>query len=235
VSLSRKQIVELLRGSLLLRSLPAEMLERVAPRVRSFRCPADQLIFRKGDEGEGMMVVVSGRVKIVSVSPSGGEVLLNIIERGEVFGEMALLDGKTRAADAVAACDTELVSFYRRDFLPLLDENPEIARDLMGILCARVRQATAFVEDAVLLSAESRLLHRLKALAEQFGRPEPGTGGIRIEHGLSQQELGNSVGLTRVSVNRHLAAWRDQGLIRDGRRYIVVPDMARLESAVKEG
>lgn len=231
----RARIVELLRASPLLRSLSPEALDQLAARVRRSHFSAHQVVFRKGEEDGGMMVVVSGRIKIVSVSPAGAEVLLNLIEPGQVFGEMALLDGKGRSADAIAAVDTELITLYRRDFLPFLYGSPQAVADMMAILCGRIRQATAFVEDAVLLDVPTRLLRRLRALADQYGRPQPDGVGIRIQHGLSQQELGDSVGLTRVSINRQLAAWRERGLIRDGRGYIVVPDMAGLAADVESG
>ncbi len=231
----RARVVELLRASSLLRSLPDEEVCALAERVRWSRHAAHETVFRKNDEGGSMMVVVSGRVKITSVSGEGAEVILNMIDPGQVFGEMALLDGKPRSADAIAATATEVIALHRRDFLPALYRCPEAMADMMEILCGRIRQATAFVEDAVFLDVETRLYHRLRALADQYGTAEPDGVGIRIEHGLSQQELGDSVGLTRVSINRQLGAWRERGLIRDGRGYVVVPDPAKLEAAVREG
>jgi CRP-like cAMP-binding protein len=229
------RVIELLKASPLLRSIPEDELEQLSTRVRRSHYSTNEFIFRKNDEGGSLLIIASGRVKIVSVSQAGTEVLLNVIERGEVFGEMALLDGKPRSADAVAAKETELISLHRRDYLPILYKSPEALGQMTSILCNRIRQTSAFVEAAVFLDASARLLRRIKALAEQYGRPEPDRMGIRIQHGLSQQELGESVGLTRVSINRHLAAWRERGLIRDGRGYIVVPDMSKLEAEVQDG
>ena len=227
----RTAITELLQGSELLRSIPESDLEELAAHVHRSHHKANELIFTKRDEGSSVMFVAAGRVKIVSVSPEGGEVILNIIEPGQVFGEMAILDGKPRSADAVAAVDTDVVTLYRRDFLPVLRRSPDASFNMMLILCDRIRQATSFVEDAVLSDAPTRLFNRLKALALQYG-VEQADGSIRIEHGLSQQEIGDSVGLTRVSVNRILGAWREAGLIEDGRRYIVVRDFDALEEFV---
>ena len=229
------RVVELLKASPLLRSIPEGELEQLSTQVHRLRYSANEFIFRKNDEGASLMIIASGRVKIISVSRAGTEVLLNIIERGEVFGEMALLDGKPRSADAVAATETELITLHRRDYLPVLYKNPKAVGQITSILCNRIRQTSAFVEDAVFLDAPARMLRRMRGLAEQYGRPEPDRVGIRIQHGLSQQELGESVGLTRVSINRHLAAWRERGLIQDGRGYIVVPDMSKLEAAVRDG
>jgi CRP-like cAMP-binding protein len=225
--------VDLLLGSSLLRSLSESDLEELAARARRSTYSADELIFRKGDSGNSMMVVVTGRVKIVSVSGSGTEVILSVIDRGEVFGEISLLDGEPRSADAVATKTAEILSLDRRDFLPVLYRNREALERLMKLLCGRIRQVSTFVENVVFLDAETRLLQRLRALAAQYGRPEPDGSGLRIQHGFSQQELGDSVGLTRVSINRHLARWRERGLIRTGRGYIVISDLKGLEAAVK--
>jgi CRP-like cAMP-binding protein len=229
------QLVELLRASSLLDSLPEAELRELSERVHRTKHGPGDLIFRKNDAGSGMMVVVKGRVKIMSVGVSGSEVLLNIIDPGQVFGEIALLDGEPRSADAVASSQTELITLLRRDFLPILARHPDAAQRMMTVLCGRIRRTTTFVEDAIFLDVPTRLLHRLEALAQQYGQRDPETGVIRIEHGLSQQSLGDSVGLTRVSINRQLGAWRQRGLIEDGRGWISILDLEKLERVVRGG
>jgi len=221
---SRARVVEALRGSILLGVLPDDVLETLAARARHRRYEADACVFRRDEEGSGLFVVLEGRIKIVSLSPAGAEVILNVIEPGEVFGEMSLVDGAPRCADAVAATASETVLLDRRDFLPVLDAHPQAARAMMAILCRRIRQTSAFVESAVLMGAPARLFLRIRGMAEQYGVSER-TGAIRIEHGLSQQELGESVGLTRVSVNKHLAEWRREGLIEYRQRVLVIRDL----------
>jgi len=233
--IGRDELRSLLRGSDLLGKIPDHELEALAQRVRRVHCPRGKLIFMKRDQGTEVMFVASGRVKIVSTSASGTEVIHNIIEAGQVFGEMALLDGKSRSADAVAAVDSEIVELSRTDFLEVLRRNPETAIQMMAILCGRIRQSTSIVEDAVLLDSGQRLLHRLKTLAEQYGEADASDASTRIEHRLSQQEIGESVGLTRVSVNRLINQWVSDDLISKGRGYIVVHDFERLEEAVLKG
>jgi CRP/FNR family cyclic AMP-dependent transcriptional regulator len=225
-------LVDLLRGSAILGHLPDSELRELAGRVHRSRYAKGEFIFRKGDEGSGLMVVVSGRVNITSVGISGDEVLLNITDPGQVFGEIALLDGEPRSADAVAASPTETLTVLRRDFLPILRGHPDAALRVMGVLTQRIRQVTSFVEDALFLDVPTRLLHRLQALANQYGEIDAKTGAVRIEHGLSQQSLGDSVGLTRVSINRQLSAWREQGLIEDGRGWITLLDPEKLDELV---
>lgn len=233
--MARSELREMLGSSELLEAIPEHELDELTQRVRRRTLPRGQVLFMKGDEGSSLMFVASGRVKIISLAPSGSEVIHNLIEAGQIFGEMALLDGKPRSADAVSAVDSEVFEFSRQDFLAILKRNPDAAIRMMEILCGRIRRSTDFVEDAVLLDAGTRLLHRIRALADQFGSPASGSSSLRIDHGLSQQEIGESVGLTRVSVNRLLGQWRVGGLIEDGRGYIVVHCFEALEKAVAEG
>lgn len=228
----RDRMVELLRGSTLLDALPESELRELATHVHRSHHETGDLIFRKGDVGSGMMVVVSGRVKISSVGSSGNEVILNVIEPGQVFGEMTLVDGEPRSADAVAAKPSELLTVLRRDFLPVLSRHPEAALEMMQVLSRRLRNTTQFVEAAVFLDVPARLLNRVRFLAERYGQQDPDTGAIRIEHEFTQQDLADSVGVTRVSVNRQLGAWEDQGLIRKGRGWIEIPDLERLDASV---
>jgi CRP-like cAMP-binding protein len=229
------QLVDLLRGSAILDVLPESELRALTHRIHRSKYAAGDVIFRKNDEGAGMMVVVSGRVKITSVGAQGNELILNIIDPGQVFGEMALLDGEPRSADAVAAKPTELITVLRRDFVPILKDHPDAALSMMAVLSGRIRQTTSFVEDAIFLDVPTRLLNKLEALADQYGVREPENGAIRIEHDLSQQNLGDTVGLTRVSINRQLGAWRQRGLIEDGRGWIKILDMDALTKTVRGG
>ncbi len=226
------QMVELLRRSALLDTLPAQELRELATRVHRSDYDTGDLIFHKGGDGTGMMLVMQGRVKITSVSQAGNEVILNIIEAGQIFGEMALIDGEPRSADAVAAKKSEIVTVLRRDFLPLLKRHPDAALGMMVVLSQRIRQTTQFVEDSVFQDVGTRLLHRIELLAKAYGQEDAETGSIRVEHGFTQQDLADSVGLTRVSVNRQLGAWKDQGLVGHGRGWIVIHDRGALENFV---
>jgi len=231
--IDREEFTRLLDSSDLLSAIPEHETEDLAKRAMGGRYGRGDVLFTKQDEGRSAMFVSKGRVKIVGTSPSGTEVIHNIIDEGEVFGEMALLDGKNRSADAIAAIDSEIVEFSRDVFLEILRRNPDATIQMMWILCGRIRQSTSFVEDAVLLDSSMRLLNRLKALADQYGIYEPHRAAINIRHNLSQQELGESVGLTRVSINRLLVRWRESGWIRNGRGFItIIGGFDDLEAAI---
>ena len=205
-----------------------EERERLVAYMRVARYPARTVLFSKGDPGSSMMLVLRGRVKICTHSEDGRELVLNLINPGEIFGEIALLDGSARTADAVTLDECELLVLERRDFIPFLGRHPEANMRLYSVLCERVRRTSELLEEALFLEGEARLAKHLVRLAEIFGRPVP--DGIRIELRLSQQQLGNMVGMSRESMNKQLGQWRREDLIqlRDG--FITITDLDRLRA-----
>ena len=157
-------------------------------------------IFSKGDPGTGLMAVVSGLVKIGVPSPEGKEIVLNIIHPGEVFGEIALLDGRPRTANAVAMADSEVLSLDRREFVPFIRANPDVALSLLAVLCDRLRRTSEQVEDVLFLD----LAGRLAKMVLRLGRADPG-GAMRVR--ATQKELGQMIGLSRESTNKQLQLW----------------------------
>jgi CRP-like cAMP-binding protein len=200
-----------LAGHFLLRHLRPDELQRLAATAVPMRHTANTTIFQKGDPGDSMMAVLKGRVKICAYSSEGRELVLNILDKGDVFGEIALLDGQNRTADAVALEETELLVLPRSRFLPFLAANPELSARLFGVLCQRLRQTSAHLEDALFREAPSRLARGLLRLSETFGKTVP--GGTKLDIKLSQQQIGNLIGISRESINKHLGEWRDAGYI----------------------
>jgi CRP/FNR family transcriptional regulator, cyclic AMP receptor protein len=179
--------------------------------------------------------VLRGRVKISNVSLEGREAVHNLINPGRVFGEIALLDGKERTADATALEPTELLVLQRRDFIPFVESHPpRMALRLIEVLCAKLRRTTTVVEDTAFLTTGPRIAKALLRLAEEYGRREGGGGAVRIELKLSQRELGGMVGLARENVNRQLREWREDGLIRIDRGCVVIEDVESLGAIAEE-
>jgi CRP/FNR family transcriptional regulator, cyclic AMP receptor protein len=207
--------------------LAPEELERLVAYMRLVRQPARTILFRKGDPGTHMVVVVRGRLKVCTHSEDGKELVLNLINAGEVVGEIALLDGSDRTADAVTLTDSDLLILERRDLIPFLQRHPDACMRLFAVLCARLRKTSELLEEALFLEGSSRLAKRLVHLAEIFGKPVP--GGVRIDIPLSQQQLGNMVGMSRESMNKQLKQWRHDHLIRieDGRYVLTNLDALR--------
>jgi class 3 adenylate cyclase len=141
---------DLFQRHFLLGKLERGEIDTLATRARVESYRAGQEIFAKGSPGRTMIAVLQGSVKIVSLSPTGKEVVLSVIHAGEVFGEIAAIDGEERSAGAAAMTDCELLIIDRLDVLPMFERHPEICMMLMQILCRRVRQASEQVEDVLL-------------------------------------------------------------------------------------
>lgn len=190
-----------------------------------------QMIFQKGDEGSSMMAVMSGRVRIGAVSAEGKEVTLNVINPGEVFGEIALLDGKPRSADAAATEDTTLLVLERRVFQPFLRDNQDLTLRMLAVLCERLRKTSVALEEIALFDLPARLARVLLKLGDDYGR-SVGTG-VRIDFKLSQRDLSNLVAATRESVNKQLRAWRDSNVVDIDAGYIILLQPTRLARLVE--
>jgi CRP/FNR family cyclic AMP-dependent transcriptional regulator len=206
--------------------LVPEELERLVAYMRLVRYPARTVLFRKGDPGTHMVVVVRGRIKVCTHSEDGKELVLNLINPGEVVGEIALLDGSDRTADAVTLTDSDLLILERRDFIPFLQRHPDSCMRLFAVLCERLRKTSELLEEALFLEGSSRLAKRLVHLAEIFGKPV--SGGVKIDISLSQQQLGNMVGMSRESMNKQLKQWRRDELIRIEDGHYVLTDLDAL-------
>lgn len=195
----------------LLRHLRPEELNRLAACATPVRHPPHATIFQRGDAGDSMMTVLRGRVKISAYSAEGRELVLNIINPGEMFGEIALLDGLPRTADAVTLETTDLLVLPRSRFLPFLTAHPELTTRLLTVLCQRLRQTSEHLEDTLFREAPSRLARMLLRLASSFGTRTP--EGIRLEMKLSQQQIGNLVGISRETTNKQMGEWARAGYL----------------------
>ncbi|HEX6977663.1 MAG TPA: Crp/Fnr family transcriptional regulator [Alphaproteobacteria bacterium] len=209
-------------GNSLLGGLPAADLERLLTYARTKRYRQNETIFLKDAPGSSMMAVTSGYVRITAPSPDGKDVTLNVIGPGEVFGEIALIDGKPRTADAVALTDCQLLVLERRDFIPFLRERPDICIRLLTIVCERLRRTSAQVEDVLFLDIGGRLARTLLYLASIHG--QRASDGVRIGIRLSQREIASMAGSSRETVNRQLQAWQREGLLRIDDAAIVLRD-----------
>lgn len=207
-TLSKEQI---LRRHDFFRDLPDTIVHRLAAHARQVTFAPGQPIFRKGDEGLGLLALVTGIIKI-SVQAERErerEIVLNLIGPGEVCGEIALLDGRPRTADATAVTRCTVIALDRRDFAAVLGAEPAIGVKLLEVVSARLRQTSQQVEDLSLADLSTRLARILVRLAEIQGTARRQQSRILV----TQAELGRMIGLSRESTNRHLRAWAEQGYV----------------------
>ena len=168
----------LLRSHPFFTGLDSRIVERLVPHALTRKVKRGTPLFRKGDAGSNLYAVCAGAVRVSAPSDQGKDAIFNLIVPGEIFGEVAFLDGGPRTADAVMIESGELMVVERRDFLPLLQDYPELALRLLEVLCGRLRRTSQQVEDMVFLGLEPRLAKALlhlydhssfKALAEIQG------------------------------------------------------------------
>jgi CRP-like cAMP-binding protein len=210
--------------------LSASEIDALISYSRLERYPSSREIFAKGSPGQSLVAVLRGSIKISSLSSEGKEIVFNIINAGEIFGEIAVLDGEERSADATAMTDCELLVLNRRDFLRLLENRADLCMILLRILCQRLRQTSEQVEDVMFRHLESRLAKRLLHLAESAGLH--GLQSTSVELHVSQRELGNMAGGSRESVNKILQSWHRQGLIDLGKASVLIRDMEALRRLI---
>jgi CRP-like cAMP-binding protein len=228
----RRDPAEALKASAIFGGLDAAMRAQVLTQAVSRAYPRGAAILRRGDPGTGMVLVLTGRVRIGITSEDGREVTLGILGPGDVLGEMALLDGEERSADAIALEDCSVLVLERGRFLRLLRDTPDLALRLLVVLTERLRRANAAIEDIALMSLEGRLARLLSRLGEEYGRAVP--HGTRIELKLSQKDLSALVGGSREKVNRRLRLWEEEGTIAKENGYLILrqPDRLRAFLAV---
>jgi CRP-like cAMP-binding protein len=216
---------QLLRSSPLFSHLGDSEADAILAEARVVHYSQAAPIFAKGDPGNSMMAVLRGRVTITNPAPDGRQLVVTIFYEGDVFGEIALLDGKERSADATAATDCELLVVPRRSFLRLLEHRPELCIELMVVLCERLRRTNEQVEDFAFLDLEARIAKVLVRLAQEEGPRAPAS---RLGLKISQRALGELVGGSRESVNKHLQDWKRSGIIAIEKGAILIRDLDAL-------
>ena len=213
----------LLRGHPVFGALEPAQLEQLVSYARTRRVAAGTTLFSKGDPGTELFAVSAGTVKISVPAPDGREAMFNLLHPGEIFGEIALLDGRPRTADAMAMTDCELTVIERRDFLAFVHGEPNVALQLIALLCERLRIASEHYEEVVFLDLPTRLARILLQLADQT---EAGAAEPKLK--ITQREISQMLGSTRESVNKQLRAWSKRGVIALERGGIVVYRLATL-------
>jgi CRP/FNR family transcriptional regulator, cyclic AMP receptor protein len=218
---------EILAKVPLFSDLPEEERERLGRLLRPRRYARGEVIFLEGDQGTALCLIAEGRIRIQLTGTDGREVVINVYGPGEIFGEMALLDGEPRSADAIAQDAARVFWLQREDFAAFLDSHQRAAMTMLASLSRRLRHTTRVVQDATFRDVPARLARVLLDLAARSGQPT--AQGIRIESRSTQGELAAMVGASRETVNRALRGFEQRGLIgwESNRITILQPDLLR--------
>jgi CRP-like cAMP-binding protein len=219
----------MLQRSPLFRGLSPPALERIAELAVQRAYRSGEVVFSQGDPGDALYAVVTGKIRISAGAADGREIFLNIMEPGDTFGEIALLDGGTRTASATAMIQSDLVSIRREHFLAVLEREPRVALELLRLCGERLRWTSGLAEDAALLDAPARLAKRLLSLAQAHGQRTAKGVTLRI----SQEELASFLGVSRQVVNQYLQDWKGRAWVDLGRGSVTVRNEAALTKAAQ--
>jgi CRP-like cAMP-binding protein len=217
---------ELLGNCVLFAGLSADERVAIVARARIRTVDASEIVFAIGSPGDQMMALLRGTIRISVPSSDGKELLLAIIRPGEVFGELAVLDGKERSADAIAESPCTLAILDRKDILSFFERHPSAWPKLVRVLCQRLRHTDQAFAEVALLELPARLAKSMLRLVELHSTSTPGKNPIIR---FSQRELANMVGGTRESVNRCLRNWQRNGIVQIAEGSIIITNRSALE------
>lgn len=224
--------IEALRRCALFARADEETLETCASQLRVRRFKRAETIFHQGDPGDSLFIIEEGSVKIVLPSPEGEEAaIIATLSRGDFFGELAIIDGAYRSATAVAVEATSTLVLRREPLERLVDTDVGLRKALLAGLASELRRLTGHVEELHFLDLPGRLASRLVRMAREH-EPEA-MGEVRLAWPFTQSELAAMIGGTRQTVNRLLADFVEQDLIRFEKETLVIPDVARLARAAE--
>ena len=183
---------------------------------------AGSVIWHAGDDSGGVIALLKGRVKVVSLGPNATEVLLGLPGPGDLIGELSVLEGAPRSATVTAVEPVEALAVSGQLFRQFLSEHPAAAMGLLLALLPRLREADRQRMDLAANDVTGRVASRLVDLAERFG--EPDGDGTRIMLSLSQEELASWTGASREAVAKALRALREAQWVTTERRHVTVMD-----------
>lgn len=205
----------------------AELERRAA--IRSFK--RKKIIYFPAEPGESALVLASGRVKIKDITPDGKEAILAFIEPGELFGELAALDGAPRAEYAEAAADSQVVLIPREDLLALMRERPDLALSITRLIGLRRQRIENRLRNVLFLSSRQRIVRLLLELTETYGDRNGPACTLRLP--FSHQDLASLIGVTRETVTLLLGQLQLEQLIRCERRRLIL-DCEQLAAQLNE-
>jgi CRP-like cAMP-binding protein len=192
----------------------------------SLKLNKGQVLFKEGQEGDRLYVVVTGKIKLGTTSNDGRDNLLSILGPGEMFGELSLFDPEPRASTATAVTDARLVSLAHGAVIGLVTTNPQTSLELLRRLAQRLRKSNEVLADLVFADVPGRVAKAIMELGERFGIQKD--DGLHVNHDLTQEELAQLVGASRETVNKALADFAARGWVKLEPRAVLVTDIDRL-------
>ena len=228
---ARVRARRILAGSSAFQACAPAVIDEIMQHAVMVSLARGETMYRQGEPGDSMMVVLKGSIKVTNVTADGKEVVLGFLKSGALIGEIAAIDGRERTANVIAMEPVEAVAIYRRNLLPILRQNTDAMFAVLAGLCGKLRATNALFESHT-LEAGPRVADGLLRLARDHGQQT--AKGMVIDLKLTQRDLGGHFGLTRETVSRSLGDLREAGLIEISGASILILDPDAL-LAVAEG
>ncbi len=217
---------EVVRRAPLFTALDEEAAVSLRSSMDTVKIAKGGILFKEGDDGEHLYVIIDGKLKLGTSSGDGRENLLSILGPGEMFGELSLFDPGPRTSTATAVTDARLLSLSHEKVIPWLKQNPEVSLQLLARLSQRLRRTNEAVGDLVFSDVPGRVAKALIDLGDRFGKIT--AEGLLVNHDLTQEELAQLVGASRETVNKALADFAGRGWLKLDGRSVLITDVERL-------
>jgi len=221
-----------LSQSFLFDGLPSRRLSAALKNCQCLRLPEKKEVYRRGEAGKEMCIVLSGGVKVSTLSADGKEIIFDLLSEGDFFGELSLLDGKPRTATVTTLVPSVLVILERDFLMSFLEDNPTTAIRLLHSLAHRLRAVDKFLEEVFFFDSETRLAKRVIALKDIYGKANGKPAQFELK--VSQQEIASLVGITRERVNKHLKKWERAGIVSMKQGRLTIQNLPLLQELASE-
>jgi CRP/FNR family cyclic AMP-dependent transcriptional regulator len=222
-------VLDSLKRIPIFRELESDALGEIAQIARAKVYQPRVQVFQQGDQSDSVFIIQSGYLKVAVSGPGGSLSTLAVMGVGEIFGELSLLDGGPRSGTVTTMSRTDLLAIDREPFLRLIEAQPRVGIAIMGVLARRLRRISERSDDLTGMRVSKRLAKQLLSLAENHG-VRVGPSRMRLGVKMSQRELGELVGATRESVNKHLRAWQEEGVLSEENGFLVTTNLELLRA-----
>jgi CRP/FNR family cyclic AMP-dependent transcriptional regulator len=216
----------------LLSELPTRLSTELFAGAKMVRLPANKVLFRAGDSGDGCYRIDDGLLKVTMVSDSGAERILAFLGRGAIVGELSVIDGLPRSATVTTVHNAAMSCLSRTEFEAFAEKHPELYKSLVKLLAKRLRETDTTVAAGSFLSLKGRMARTLLDLAEHFGQ-EIAPGRIVIRHKIRQADLAAMAGIARENVTRILSDWERRKVMSRLSGCYCLENRVQLEHQVK--
>ena len=223
--MAQKNDEEVIRRAPLFTALDDAAAATLRESMTQVKVSKGHTLFKEGDAGDRLFVVVEGKLKLGTSSGDGRENLLSILGPGDMFGELSLFDPGPRTATATAVTDSRVLALANDQVIGWVTAHPQVSLQLLKRLARRLRRTNEVLADLVFADVPGRVAKAIMDLGERFGTKKD--DGLHVNHELTQEELAQLVGASRETVNKALADFAGRGWVRLEPRAVVVLDYER--------